>query len=893
MERPDALNAVKVKLLVEDERTLVVSAISGLGGLGKSVLATALVRDPEVQARFEDGILWVTLGQNPDLQTMLGDWIRELDKSREAFSANTLEAASRYLHNLLAERRMLLVVDDVWNAAHAEWFRVGGAGCRVLVTTREAQIAGAEYYPLDLMSEEEAVDLVRQKLAQQWTAEQEAEMKAFARVLGYLPLALDLATNQVRDGFTWAELRSEFEVERRAVALEVLDASEAWDQLDEEQQRKYSLQACFQLSLRRLKLEQLQQFAWLGVLPEDVNLSAQVAEVLWNVRPLKAKKALIDLRQRSFLTDGVVTFEGELTYRVHDLMHDMACNLIEDGILEIQNLNSKIQNLPLAHQQLLERYRARATNHGWDGLPNDGYIHRHLTWHMEQANWVNEIHALMAMSDTQGRNAWFEACNQIGQPAIFVEDVARGWELAEQRYESDQSQSIALQCRYALIKAALNSLIANLSIAMMAEFVKRNFWTIEQAWAYVEQMQASTRLASAIHALTPYLSKSLFQEVLVAAQGIQDESSRASVLSELAKVDGADCAAVLAAVQRIQSESSRASALNELAKVDGAYFTEVLAEARGIQDESTQASVLSELAKVDGADCAAVLAAAQGIQDESRRAFVLSELAKVDGADHAAVLAAVQGIQDEYDYSQAILKMTCFVPYQSSDVAKALSIVAKTLKVIRNGNSEIIYAYLLQDLAKFIPDFLNEALEFASTLESKLDFALILGELTCSYPHLLSQALHMASTLTNPFERDLALNGLINNLPSSLINQLIETLYFVQGNELRTEILNKIEKVQLFARQTKNDVYQRLQRIETVQDPIKRADHLSELLPHLPLCILPLEHWQNYLHTLASRKRSHLMQDLATLYPAILHLGSEEAMRGVVDAMREVCRQWK
>ena len=181
---------MKAKLLAADERTLVVSVISGLGGLGKSVLATALVLEQGVQARFADGILWVTLGQNPDLQTMLGDWIRQLDKSREAFSANTLEVASRYLHNLLAERRMLLVVDDVWNATHVEWFRVGGAGCRVLVTTREVQMEGAEYYPLDLMSEQEAGDLVRRKLDQQWTAEQAAVVKAFARVLGYLPLAL-------------------------------------------------------------------------------------------------------------------------------------------------------------------------------------------------------------------------------------------------------------------------------------------------------------------------------------------------------------------------------------------------------------------------------------------------------------------------------------------------------------------------------------------------------------------------------------------------------------------------------------------------------------------------------------------------------------------------------
>ena len=431
--RSEALTAVKEKLLVESGQTLVVSAIAGLGGLGKSVLATAIVLDAEVQGRFEDGILWVTLGQNPDLQSCLGDWIRVLDKSRDSFSATTLESASGYLNNLLAERRMLLVVDDVWNAAHAEWFRVGGLGCRVLVTTREAQIEGAEVYPLALMTADEAIDLVRRKLGRLWKAVDEGEVRSFAKVLGYLPLALDLAANQVRDGLSWGELRSEFEDERRAVALEILDSSEAWERLSEEEQRKYSLRACFNLSLKRLKPEQLKQFAWLGVLPEDVDLSGTIAEVLWDVRAIQAKKGLIDLRSRSFLTDGVQTFEGVATYRVHDLMHDTARGLIEKGELGIENLE-------MAHGAFLERYRGRSGDGSWYGLANDGYVHRHLTWHLEMAGRCDEVHELMASGEDQ--NDWFEACDKIGQPGIFVEDVRRGWRLAEELYERDRGRAL-------------------------------------------------------------------------------------------------------------------------------------------------------------------------------------------------------------------------------------------------------------------------------------------------------------------------------------------------------------------------------------------------------------------------------------------------------------------
>ena len=60
-------------------------------------------------------------------------------------------------------------------------------------------------------------------------------------------------------------------------------------------------------------------------------------------------------------------------------------------------------------------------------------------------------------------------------------------------------------------------------------------------------------------------------------------------------------------------------------------------------------------------------------------------------------------------------------------------------------------------------------------------------------------------------------------------------------------------------------------------------------LSSLPLTSLPYTDWQTYLHLLAHRKRADLMGDLATLYPAILHLGGEDAGR----EMQRVCRQWK
>jgi|GEM_PF-1262890 len=733
--RPAALNAVKAKLLAASPRPLVVSAISGLGGLGKSVLAAALVLDPDIQHRFADGILWVTLGQNPDLQTLLGDWIRQLDKSRDAFSANTLESASRYLDTLLAERQMLLVIDDVWHAAHADGFRVGGPNCRVLVTTREAQIPGAEYYPLDLMSEAEAIALVRQKLGLQWRTDQEAEVKAFAKVLGYLPLALDLAANQVRDGLTWAELQTEFQRERRAVALgtarrtsalQLLDSAEAWEQLNEDQQRQYSLQACFNLSLQRLQPDQLQQFASLGLLPEDVNLTAPVAEVLWDLPPVQAKKRLLDLRRRSLLTDGVATLDGSSTYRVHDLMHDTARNLLETGILSPPPTPNTPHPLADAHRQFLERYRSRAADGRWDRLPNDGYSHRHLTWHMQQADWAAAVHELMAASDERGRNAWFEACDRIGQPAIFVEDVARAWALAEQAYDTDPTRAIVLQCRYALITATLNSLVANLPVGMMAEFVRRGFWPVEQAWAYVEQMQDEWQIAGAIQLLAPYLSKTLCQIAVEKARTLEIEKKQAEVWIALAKIDAACSINALNVSRVIEDKDIQAWMLYKLVKLNAADVSALLNLAREIEDEYIRTGVLKNLTEIDGTYFVEALESAQGIEDEFRQSERLIELAELEAADFFALLEAAQTIEEELCRA---LVLNALAKLDTADV----SVLVKSARAMKTKDCR---AWVLCALAKLDESYFAEALESARAIEDNYTRAwvlCVLAELDASY----------------------------------------------------------------------------------------------------------------------------------------------------------------
>ena len=80
---------------------LVVSAIYGLGGIGKSVLAAAVAHNRAVQARFPDGILWVTLGQNPDILPLLSGWVQALRDYH--FKPISVEATTAHLRTLLYE----------------------------------------------------------------------------------------------------------------------------------------------------------------------------------------------------------------------------------------------------------------------------------------------------------------------------------------------------------------------------------------------------------------------------------------------------------------------------------------------------------------------------------------------------------------------------------------------------------------------------------------------------------------------------------------------------------------------------------------------------------------------------------------------------------------------
>jgi hypothetical protein len=141
VERPREYAALKNLLLTPDrsQPVAIATALSGAGGFGKTTLAAALCHDEDMVANFDDGILWVTLGQTPDVLGTLLTAYAALTGERPGFAGQ--EDAAFQLGQKLEQRTCLLVIDDVWNAEHLRPFLRGGKSSARLFTTRDANIA--------------------------------------------------------------------------------------------------------------------------------------------------------------------------------------------------------------------------------------------------------------------------------------------------------------------------------------------------------------------------------------------------------------------------------------------------------------------------------------------------------------------------------------------------------------------------------------------------------------------------------------------------------------------------------------------------------------------------------------------------------------------------------
>jgi tetratricopeptide (TPR) repeat protein len=298
---------------------VVISAISGTAGVGKTALAVHWAH--RVADRFPDGQLYVNLrGFDPGGQAM--DPSEAIRGCLDALAVPTerlpggLDAQSALYRSTLADKRVLVVLDNARDAAQARPLLPGTPTALVIVTSRDrltGLVAADGAYPikLDLLSTEEGADLLASRVGVERVAAEPAAVDDVVAACAQLPLALTIAAARAatNPSFGLATLATELTEARDR--LDTLTAGEP----------SSDIRAVFSWSYRALTAPAARLFRLLGLHPgRDISALA-TASLAGHPLP-RTRQLLSELTSASLLTEHL---PGR--YSFHDLLRAYATDL--------------------------------------------------------------------------------------------------------------------------------------------------------------------------------------------------------------------------------------------------------------------------------------------------------------------------------------------------------------------------------------------------------------------------------------------------------------------------------------------------------------------------------------------------------------------------------------
>ena len=293
----------------------VVSTLSGTAGVGKTALAVHWAH--RVSHRFPDGQLYVDLRGYDAARTMppteaLDTFLRGLGVAGEDIPAEQVDRATRF-RSLLADRRMLILLDNARNVDQVRDLLPGTSTSVALVTSRDtlAGLAvrhGPHRIELDRLPAREAVALLRTHVGDR--ADTEPDIAAgLAEQCARLPLALRIAAQVAvtRPALGLAELVTKLADER--ARLTILDAGDPYSS---------AARAVFSWSYRYLPASAARLFRLLGTQPAET-VDRYAAAALADVDLDEARRLLTILTRAHLVREN-----NSGRYGMHDLLRSYA-----------------------------------------------------------------------------------------------------------------------------------------------------------------------------------------------------------------------------------------------------------------------------------------------------------------------------------------------------------------------------------------------------------------------------------------------------------------------------------------------------------------------------------------------------------------------------------------
>jgi WD40 repeat protein len=371
--RADILDRLRKIVIREgDVRMVSVTAIRGMGGVGKTVLALAICHDEAVQDAFPDGVMWVSVGRKPS-NDHLREQIREIAKALgdNLEGYDTFQGCVNQLRNTLSDKSVLIVLDDVWDPRHVRHFNADAPRCRLLITTRNQEVVrgtDAREFTAEVMSDLESRQLLAQKSGLQ-VEDLPPEAAELVRRSGSLPLALSMIGSRARKGRNeWQHILAALEqgkTQTVTVKLSEYDYGNLFEATE--------------VSVESLPTAHRLRYLEMAVFPPDVPIPQATLATFWDLDEIEVSDTIESWVEASLANRG-----DQEQVTLHDLQLDY--------------VRGQISQLAQLHRRLLEAYKQKSRN-GWASGPNDGYYFTWLSHHLREAGETAELRQLLLNPD--------------------------------------------------------------------------------------------------------------------------------------------------------------------------------------------------------------------------------------------------------------------------------------------------------------------------------------------------------------------------------------------------------------------------------------------------------------------------------------------------------------
>ncbi|MGC4099511.1 MAG: NB-ARC domain-containing protein [Nitrospira sp.] len=197
---------------------------------------------------------------------------------------------------------MLIVIDDVWDAAHLKPFLQGGPGCARLITTRNRGTLSPETtsVAVNAMRDREAVELLTRGLSDQLC--HQTRLSQLAKRVGHWPLLLKLVHAALQERLTQGQPISDaLSYVEQALNRRGLYAFDAHNP----NERHQAVAKTIGLSLDLLESEERARYMDLAIFPEDAKIPLAIVTKLWEMTgqfdDFRAEELCVKLQRLSLL----------------------------------------------------------------------------------------------------------------------------------------------------------------------------------------------------------------------------------------------------------------------------------------------------------------------------------------------------------------------------------------------------------------------------------------------------------------------------------------------------------------------------------------------------------------------------------------------------------------